>query len=196
MGIGGCFALNPCLICGAPIDDYSVTCRNKACIDERRRQRDNKRVKKLAERRKYDGFMRIPNLIKDARIKMGYSRDRLAELIGYTGNTRQQIIYNWERGERSIPLLKINILSSVLGIDPDLIRVGPLTPGETPEQRLRNARIQRGLSMAQLGVLLGYDANSANVTVYRWESGERPIPRIHIKTIANILGIQSEDLLP
>ena len=182
--------------CGAPINADQATCGKPECMEERRRYRDRKRTDRLAERQKYEGYMRIPNLIQAARKSKGYSRDKLAEILGYDSKARHMVIYNWEKGERPIPPLKLGALALALDLDPDDIRQQPLAPGENPQQRLRNARITQGLSQHQVGERLGFDSKSGEVMVGRWENGDRPIPQIHIRQLADLLGLKPEDLLP
>lgn len=182
--------------CGAPINADQVTCGKPECIEERRRYRDRKRTDRLAERQKYEGYMRIPSLIQAARKSKGYSRDKLADILGYDSKARHMIIYNWERGERPIPPLKLESLAAALGLNADDIRQQPLSPGDNPQQRLMNARIIQGLTQRQVGERLGFDSKSGAVMVGRWENGERPIPQAYIRQLADLLGLKPDDLLP
>lgn len=67
-----------------------------------------------------------------------------------------------------------------------------MTIGET----IRLARISTGLTQKQLGEKLGYTGRVAEVTVQRWEHDQRPIPREHLKPLAQMLKIPVDSLLP
>lgn len=59
-------------------------------------------------------------------------------------------------------------------------------------QRIRNARLALGLTLAEVG-------NALKVTrqyVYAWESGRRNPGRKHLAKLAEVLGLQLSDLLP
>ena len=60
---------------------------------------------------------------------------------------------------------------------------------------LRQAREAAGLTQKALGVALGYPEDHAQSFVSNWETGYRPIPRKHIKTLAALLNIDPLDLL-
>ena len=63
----------------------------------------------------------------------------------------------------------------------------------TPDT-IRAARIAAGLTQKQLGEAAGY--KDAQPFVASWEAGTRPIPRDKIRAVAEVLGLNVEDLLP
>lgn len=60
---------------------------------------------------------------------------------------------------------------------------------------LKRAREAAGLTQKALGVALGYPEATAQRFISNWETGYRPIPRKHIKTLAALLNIDPLDLL-
>lgn len=62
----------------------------------------------------------------------------------------------------------------------------------TPGQRIRNARLDAGLTLVALGRALGVKYQQ----IQAWESGRRnPGPK-HLAKLADVLGLQVTDLLP
>ena len=61
---------------------------------------------------------------------------------------------------------------------------------------IKEARTIKGLKQREVGEALGYDGDSAQVTVARWEAGTRPVPVDKIRPLADVLGIDPLDLLP
>ena len=51
------------------------------------------------------------------------------------------------------------------------------------------------MTQKSLGVALGYPEVTAQRFISNWETGYRPIPRKHIKTLAVLLNIDPLDLL-
>ena len=68
-------------------------------------------------------------------------------------------------------------------------------PSTIPE-RIKQARLDAGLTQQKLGELCGYTGDSAQVTVRRWEAGSRPIPLEKLRTVARLLNLTLEDLIP
>lgn len=62
----------------------------------------------------------------------------------------------------------------------------------TPGQRIRNARIDAGLTLVALGWALGVKYQQ----IQAWESGCRNPGRKHLPQLAAVLGLALEDLLP
>lgn len=65
----------------------------------------------------------------------------------------------------------------------------------TPDT-IRAARIAAGLTQKQLGEAVGLNPKSAQPLVAGWERGGRPVPRVRLKRVAEVLGLNVEDLLP
>lgn len=63
-------------------------------------------------------------------------------------------------------------------------------------ETIKKARMDAGLTQQKLGELCGYTGNSAQVTVRRWEAGSRPIPLEKLRTVARLLNLTLEDLVP
>ena len=61
---------------------------------------------------------------------------------------------------------------------------------------LRKARIEKGLTQKQLGEAVGLNPKSAQPLAAGWERGGRPVPRARLKRVAEVLGLNVEDLLP
>jgi transcriptional regulator with XRE-family HTH domain len=58
-----------------------------------------------------------PELIRSARERANLTQKALGEALGY-GKNAQNIVANWELGNRPVPLYKIRQLCDLLGIDP------------------------------------------------------------------------------
>jgi len=56
--------------------------------------------------------MKLQDLLKSKRIELGYSQERLAEILGYSSG---QFVSNWERGESFPPIDRLAKLSLVYG---------------------------------------------------------------------------------
>lgn len=61
----------------------------------------------------------------------------------------------------------------------------------TVGQRLRNARLDAGLTLVALGRALGVKYQQ----VQAWESGRRNPGRKHVTALADVLGLETKDLL-
>lgn len=61
---------------------------------------------------------------------------------------------------------------------------------------LRKARIEKGMTQQELGEAVGLNPKSAQPLVAGWERGGRPVPRARLKRVAEVLGLNVEDLLP
>lgn len=61
---------------------------------------------------------------------------------------------------------------------------------------IKAARIRCGYTQQELGEKLGYEGDSAQVTVRRWESGSRPVPLVKIRPLAAALNLTLDDLIP
>lgn len=64
--------------------------------------------------------------------------------------------------------------------------------GET----IKEARIEKRLTQQQLGLLMGYSEQSAELMVQHWEHGRRELPRKKIRLLSEILGIPIDKLVP
>ena len=85
-----------------------------------------------------------------------------------------------------------------------------LTPEEQAAQEARiHAEIDRlvaqvkaaqakyaNYTQSQVGVLLGYTGESAEVSVRRWESNARPVPIEKLRKLAEVLHLTLDDLIP
>ena len=56
----------------------------------------------------------VNKILKIARMKKGYSQERVARLLGYSS---PQFISNFERGECLLPLVKLKKMGEILGVD-------------------------------------------------------------------------------
>lgn len=61
---------------------------------------------------------------------------------------------------------------------------------------IRQKRQMKGFTQKRFGEMLGYKDELAQVVVARWEAGTRPVPKDKLKTVAKLLEIPLEDLLP
>jgi len=61
---------------------------------------------------------------------------------------------------------------------------------------IKAARIRSNMTQQELGEKLGYEGDSAQVTVRRWESGARPVPLDKIRPLAAALNLTLDDLIP
>ena len=61
---------------------------------------------------------------------------------------------------------------------------------------IRKARTDMHYTQAQVGVLLGYTGESAEVSVRRWESNARPVPLEKLRKLAEVLHLKLDDLIP
>ena len=61
---------------------------------------------------------------------------------------------------------------------------------------IKAARIKCGYTQQELGEKLGYEGNTANSAVRRWESGLRPVPVDKIRPLGAALNLTLDDLIP
>ena len=61
---------------------------------------------------------------------------------------------------------------------------------------IKAARIKCGYTQQQLGEMLGYTGEYAQVSVRRWETGKTPVPLIKIRPLAAALNLTLDDLIP
>lgn len=66
----------------------------------------------------------------------------------------------------------------------------------TIPERIKQARIDAGLTQQQLGEACGYPPNTASITARRWESGTRPVPLDKLRIVARTLKLKLDDLIP
>jgi transcriptional regulator with XRE-family HTH domain len=66
----------------------------------------------------------------------------------------------------------------------------------TIAEKIKAARLQGGLTQKQLGELCGYSTVSAERTVQRWEAGDRYVPHEKLRTVAKLLNLTLDDLVP
>lgn len=67
--------------------------------------------------------------------------------------------------------------------------------GDIPA-KIKAARQAKGLTQQQLGEMLGYSGESAQVAVRQWESGRTPVPLVKIRPLAAALNLTLDDLIP
>lgn len=61
---------------------------------------------------------------------------------------------------------------------------------------IKAARIRCGYTQQQLGEMLGYTGEYAQVSVRRWELGSKPVPLEKIRPLAAALNLTLDDLIP
>lgn len=61
---------------------------------------------------------------------------------------------------------------------------------------IKAARIRAGMTQQELGERMGYEGDSANVSVRRWEAGTTPVPLKKIRQLAAVLNLTLDDLIP
>ena len=61
----------------------------------------------------------IPDTIKAARLRCGFTQQELGEKLGYEGLTAQVSVRRWESGSRPVPLEKIRALAAALSLTLD-----------------------------------------------------------------------------
>ena len=61
----------------------------------------------------------IPDTIKAARLRAGYSQKELGEKMGYEGRSAEVTVQRWESGARPVPLEKIRALAAALNLTLD-----------------------------------------------------------------------------
>ena len=66
----------------------------------------------------------------------------------------------------------------------------------TIPEKIKAARLASGLTQQQLGELCGYSKASALRTVQRWEYGEKYVPHEKLRTVAKLLHLTLDDLIP
>lgn len=128
--------------------------------------------------------MNIGRNIRYYRKKAGLSGEELGKKLGVTA----QCILQIERGERGIISKKFIEIADVLNIEVnDLFSSSvPLALGEKIEQ----GRKSKGLTQSQLSEKL----KVAEVTIRKWEKGEREPNLETLKRIVDILEIDISDL--
>lgn len=63
-------------------------------------------------------------------------------------------------------------------------------------EMIRAKRTEKGLTMMQLGELLGYRGKSAENTIQQWESGKRKVPIKKWRDLCRILNLSIELFMP
>lgn len=61
---------------------------------------------------------------------------------------------------------------------------------------IKEARTIKGFKQREVGEALGYDGDSAQVTVARWEAGTRPIPSDKIRELCKLLDLDPLIFIP
>jgi transcriptional regulator with XRE-family HTH domain len=61
---------------------------------------------------------------------------------------------------------------------------------------IKAARIRCGYTQQELGEKLGYEGESANATMRKWETGKTPVPLVKIRPLAAALNLTLDDLIP
>ncbi len=136
-----------------------------------------------------------------ARKKAALTQEAVAAALGVSAN----IIYYWEKGERTPTLDKISQLAQVFGCSVDyLLEAYPFPakisviydPTKTAKVdslsvRLEMARKESGLSQSALARKLGHVPSLVSL----WESGDRLPPLERIPEIAQALGVGANYLL-
>ena len=61
---------------------------------------------------------------------------------------------------------------------------------------IKAARLRCGYTQQELGEKMGYEGQSAAVSVRRWEAGSAPIPILKIRPLAAALDLTVDDLVP
>ena len=61
---------------------------------------------------------------------------------------------------------------------------------------IRAARMRAGMTQQELGEKLGYEGETAQVSVRRWETGKAPVPIVKIRALAAALNLTLDDLIP
>ena len=61
---------------------------------------------------------------------------------------------------------------------------------------IKAARIRCGYTQQELGERLGYEGESANATMRKWETGKTPVPLVKIRPLAAALNLTLDDLVP
>ena len=147
-----------------------------------------------------EAMRRVGANLKRARTNKGLTQEDLASLI--PGQSKPQISA-YENGKRDVPRDKVERFAEVLGISPmSLIPFGRMEPTVELElneevlymtvgERLKNARICKGLKVADMTKLLNISDRG-----YRfYESGERE-PNIEcLIKICRILSVSADELL-
>lgn len=84
--------------------------------------------------------------MRNWRLKAGLSQKEVAARLGADPLT----LVNWERGKTVIDVRFYPAIIALLGLN-------PLPEGQTPGERIRRARLSRGLSRKRLAALAGID---------------------------------------
>ena len=138
-------------------------------------------------------------LLRDARTKKRISRDRLAEICGYSCAST---ILEWEKGQRRVDENVIPVIAKALDISAeDLMRkdyTGPPIktsgrPGYTyiNGKRLRAAREKAGYSRKVFATMCGYSYQSLAAI----EAERRKLDESAIPMITDLLDISKEELV-
>ncbi len=72
------------------------------------------------------------------------------------------------------------------GLDPNGVL---LFDSGSVSQAIARARSKKELTQLEVGEALGYEGDSAQVTVARWEAGTRPVPREKILELCKLLDL-------
>ncbi|WP_068449229.1 helix-turn-helix domain-containing protein [Caviibacter abscessus] len=146
--------------------------------------------------------------VKYYRLQLGYSQQKLADLMNYTSRST---ITKIEKGERDIPLDKIKQLAKILKTTPQQLIGWSETPKEYQDQtpnveissltknssvklvnNIKRIRKSKGITQIQLAEKVGYSDRS---TISKIEKGINDMPIDKIREIAKALNVSLSDLL-
>lgn len=131
--------------------------------------------------------------IRVARSKRGLTLEQVAR----GADCSVMSLRRWEEGRTGPPSTQIGGLADALSVPRAWLVDGkppdpfPVLPGDDPKgfpYRLREARVSRGLTQEQLGVLAGFPA----MVIAAWEAGETGWLKEHVSAFARLLDVRTQ----
>lgn len=61
---------------------------------------------------------------------------------------------------------------------------------------IKAARLRAHMTQQELGEKMGYEGESANATVRKWETGKTPVPVIKMRALVAALDLTFDDIIP
>lgn len=128
----------------------------------------------------------FPDRIKSLRIQKGITQRKLANYL----NVSQNAVYNWETGKREPNSEMIEKIANYFNITPAYLMEWENKISYRLGGKIRNARIQLGLSQRELGEKSGISQQH----IEQYETGKRIPKRETIRKIAYALNVDIDDL--
>ena len=129
----------------------------------------------------------IGKLLKKLRLQKGLTQSELGEMI----NVSDKAISRWESDLGLPEVSNLIALAKIFDTTVDRLLAGDGAESETLGTRIKSLRVNKGMTQAQLGAILGV----YETAVYSWESDSVKPGLSGIMAIAKALGVTVDELL-